>query len=304
MNLINVNKEWLNWLTKQKGYSLLTIKAYEIDLQKFLLFFTSFLGKDITIEDFKNFSTTDFRSWLAYRHKNKLSAKSNARALAVIRNFYSYLNKLYQIENDAIDFIQNPKLSKNLPKALSEEQTFAALNNIELMANEDWICARNEAILTLIYGCGLRISEALSITKNQLNQYDDSIVITGKGGKQRVLPILLEIKQKINSYLAICPYHISEDSPIFLGVRGKKLQPAIFNKVIQNLRNIIGLPEHTTPHAFRHSFATHLLIESGDIRSIQELLGHASLSSTQIYTKIDQSKLAKHYKSSHPMGEE
>lgn len=288
---------YLEWMASAKHASHHTVISYENDLNHFAAFLTNHLGKAPTLKDAIALDTRDFRSWLASRN-SEYETTSNARALSTLRSFYRYLMKQGLGENAAIMHIRSPKLAKPLPKALSEEQAHSLMGAIG-EGEESWTQKRDLALMTLIYGCGLRISEALSLRVRDIPE-NDVITITGKGNKQRQLPVLPVVKMAIADYRAECPHVLTADSPLFIGAKGKKLDPAIFQKRIRNLRGQLGLSEHTTPHALRHSFATHLLAAGGDLRSIQELLGHASLSTTQRYTHIDKNRLLKAYETAHP----
>jgi integrase/recombinase XerC len=211
-----------------------------------------------------------------------------------LRSFFKFLNRHQFIANGEISKVKTPKLAKPIPKAIDKIDIDSITDLIKEFSKTDWTIKRDLALLTLIYGSGLRISEALSITSNHLDG-SGVLIITGKGGKQRMVPILPITKQKIDEYLAIMPHKINGNDPIFLGLRGKKYQPASFEKLIQNIREYLSLPSTITPHSFRHSFATHLLENGGDLRTIQELLGHSSLSTTQRYTKVDKKRLLEVY---------
>jgi integrase/recombinase XerC len=287
---------WETWLTDIKRASKHTIVSYQTDLAHFLTFLSGHLGDKV---DFKNLSALepkDIRAWLASR-SGKYEPASTARALSTIRNFFRALEKQGRVKNAAIFHIRSPKIKKPLPKALGETQASEALETIGTQHDEAWLNKRDLALLVLIYGSGLRISEALSVC---LGDISDTLTITGKGNKQRKVPILPVIKAAIDDYISACPYPLPKGAPLFLGKRGKKLDPAIFQLQLRKLRRQLNLPESATPHAFRHSFATHLLSAGGDLRSIQELLGHASLSTTQRYTHVDRERLLKAYESAHP----
>jgi len=288
--------EWEGWLRDVKRASRYTIISYQNDLRQFFGFLSEHLGGKVTLKHLENIEPRDIRAWLASR-MNDFEAASTARALSTIKSFFRWLEKQGRLKNEAVFHIRSPKIKKPLPKALAEEQSAAALAGIG-EHKEEWIRKRDLALLTLIYGCGLRISEALGLLRGAMPA--DSLVITGKGNKQRVVPVLLVVKEAIEDYLKACPFSLEADSPLFLGKRGKKLDAAIFQRELRLLRASLGLPESTTPHAFRHSFATHLLSAGGDLRSIQELLGHASLSTTQRYTHVDRDRLQKAYKAAHP----
>ncbi len=291
-------KTWMEYLSQQKRYSEHTSKAYITDLFYFINFINSHNENIVTTKVLQGFSTQDFRSWLASRKRRDLLGSSNARALSVVRSFYRYLKKSHDIENQAIFNMQISNANKPLPKALSKDAALEATNNIEIMS-DDWTGKRDQAILSLMYGAGLRISEVLSIKKSDLNQFANSqLLIKGKGGKERVVPIMQFIINSINSYITDCPYDLSDK--IFVGSKGKNLNPDVFRHRLQKLRKFLNLPDYASPHAFRHSFATHLLAGGGDIRTIQELLGHQSISTTQRYTKIDAENLISAYKKFHP----
>lgn len=294
----NLVKEWISYLTHQKRYSAHTTKAYMTDLFYFLSFINSHYEEQITQKLLEVISIQDFRAWLASRKKEDLKSASNARALSVIRNFYRYVKVHHGLENQAIFSIQITNKEKPLPKALSKELALEATNKIEIIS-DDWTGKRDLAILSLMYGAGLRISEVLSLKKSDLAQFENSqVLIKGKGGKERVVPILDFVKIAVHDYINDCPYNL--ENHLFLGAKGKKLNPDVFRHKIQKLRGFLNLPEHASPHAFRHSFATHLLASGGDIRTIQELLGHQSVSTTQRYTKVDAENLIASYKKFHP----
>lgn len=289
---------WQDWLRDVRRASEHTITAYHIDISHFLRFLSTHLGDKVTLKHLGKLETRDIRAWLATR-AGEFESTSTARALSTVKSFFRYLEKQGHVKNAAIFHIRGPKLKKSLPKALVEEQASEALAAIGALQDEPWVAKRDLALLTLIYGCGLRISEALSLTTKDIPK-GDSITITGKGNRQRLVPILPIVKTAIDDYMKACPYRFSKGSPLFIGKRGKLLDPAIFQKQLRKLRVQINLPETATPHAFRHSFATHLLSAGGDLRSIQELLGHASLSTTQRYTHVDKDRLLKAYSSAHP----
>jgi integrase/recombinase XerC len=223
-------------------------------------------------------------------------AATNARAVASLRSFYRYLQRHYGIENPAALTLRAPRRSPPLPKAVSVKESLAAVQMIADYQQEPWVGLRDRTLLGLLYGAGLRISEALNLTRGDLA--GETLRIRGKGNKERLVPLLPAVKNALEEYLAACPW---QSEIVFYGLRGKRLQPAVFSKQLRILRNAIGLPESTTPHAFRHSFATHLLAEGGDLRSIQELLGHSSLTTTQRYTKVDTERLLSAYSLAHPL---
>ena len=297
--IVKIVNEWQHYLGVQRNYSNHTLQSYLNDLNHFLSFITKYYSKDVSLKIIESIDIRFMRSWLSARHRDSYSAVSNARALSSVKNFYKYLEKKHDINCHTIFTVHSPKKPKNLPKALSKEEAQISLKNIEMLGDEEWMHLRNKALLTLIYASGLRISEALSITKKHLENHE-FIKILGKGHKERLIPWINEVRLLIEQYITTLPYSIDSDEPIFRGKRGAPLQRAVFNRELIQLRRMLGLPEHLSSHAFRHSFATHLLENGADLRSIQDLLGHQSLSTTQRYTKINQSHLESVYDKAHP----
>ncbi|MDA0901889.1 MAG: tyrosine recombinase XerC [Proteobacteria bacterium] len=292
--------DFLNYLTIQRRASEHTINSYRIDLAYFFSFLKDYLAIELVgIDDLESLEIQDFRKWLLMRNKKQFFNSSTARSLSCLRSFFAFANKNKSLLNSKIENVKTPKIAKIIPKAVDEIDIDSIMEMVESFSKEEWCLKRDMALLTLIYGCGLRISEALSITKNDLVNRD-VLVITGKGNKQRMVPMLDIVRRRIDEYLAICPYNISRDQVIFLGVRGGAYSPTLFQKLISDIRKYLQLSDSVTPHAFRHSFATHLLEGGGDLRTIQELLGHASLSTTQRYTKIDKKRLLDVYSKAHP----
>lgn len=277
----------------------MTIKAYRQDNASFLTFVSNESNIIIDQDFLEALTNNQFRKWLSELKKKQAKLTTIARKLSALKSFFSYLQKYNNLNSEVIFNIQSIKINKSLPKALSEED---ALATIELINNNEesqpWLKQRNLTILILIYGCGLRISEAINLSKSNINE--SSLVILGKGNKERIIPTLPIVKQHLNLYLINCPYLLNNKEAIFKGVRGRQLQAAVFQRYIKKLRIQLGLKDTTTPHAFRHSFATHLLANGVDIRSIQELLGHASISTTQRYTEVDHNRLIQVYNQSHP----
>ena len=286
------------WLASVKRASNHTVVSYRNDLAHFFSFLSGHLGGKVTPRHLRELEARNIRAWLASR-LSEYEASSSARALSTVKSFFRWLEKQGKVENAAVFNIRSPKIKKALPRALAEEQAKEALQAIQTSHKDEWQNKRDLALLTLIYGCGLRISEALSLNCGDMPA-GDSLAITGKGNKQRMVPVLPIVKTAIAEYVAARPYPFEKTSPLFVGKQGKKLDPAIFQRELRKLRASLGLPESMTPHAFRHSFATHLLSAGGDLRSIQELLGHASLSTTQRYTNIDKNRLLSAYKTAHP----
>ena len=297
ISITDITQNWLAWLAGNKRASLHTVIAYQTDIHHFFSFLQHYTGCTVDIQLLAGLTLRDFRAWLAARRNEKFSPTSTARALSSVRGFYRFAEKRDIVQNTAIFHVRTPKLGKALPKALSEEKTHISLDNIGLEHEEEWVRLRDVALLTLIYGCGLRISEALALKPSDIGTI---LHIQGKGNKERIVPFLPQIMAAIEAYKKNCPYDLDEVEPLFRGVRGKALRPEILQKSIRNLRSQLGLPDSATPHSFRHSFATHLLSNGGDLRSIQELLGHASLSTTQRYTKVDHERLLGSYKKTHP----
>lgn len=300
-HLFSYITSWISWLKSEKRYSSHTIKAYHNDLLNFFVFMKNYRGSKMDIVCMKSLRVRTFRAWLASRsYSGKFSSSSTVRAVSVLRNFFRYLNKYHSLDNTEVFLISSPKSEKPLPRALSFEDTFLAIKHISGISDKEWINLRDKAILMIIYGCGLRISEALAFTPEDASSDFSFISVLGKGNKRREIPILRPVKEAIFAYIEKCPYAIGKGDRIFLSVRGKILHDSAFRKQLKILRELNALPEYTTPHAFRHSFASHLLSEGADIRVIQELLGHENLSSTQRYTKIDTKKLFSEYSKHHP----
>lgn len=289
---------WLSHMRDVRRYAAHTQVAYEHDLSQFLCFMSAHLGAQLAMDDLEGLEPKDIRAWLASR-SGTYQAASTARALSTVKSYFRYLEKQGNIEHAAIFHIRGPKLKKALPKALQPEQAAEAVKMTGEMHADAWQNDRDAALLILIYGCGLRISEALSLHYSDY-PLADVLMITGKGNKQRMVPVLPAVVAAMERYVHACPYVFTADMPLFLGARGKKLDAAVFQRQVRKVRGALGLPESTTPHAFRHSFATHLLSSGGDLRAIQELLGHANLSTTQRYTHVDQNRLLSAFSKAHP----
>jgi integrase/recombinase XerC len=293
---------WLQSLSGEKRASRHTIDAYARDVAGFLAFLTEHLGAKPDSEALLALQPADLRAYLAKRRNEGLENRSLLRALAAIRNFLRFLEKKGLAKTDLFAAVRAPKKPHSLPKALTVGDARDLIDPEQRAgeAREPWVLARDAAVLALLYGVGLRISEALSIAHEDAPiGRIDRVTITGKGAKTRTLPVIEPVRQAIESYLAICPYDLS-GGPLFVGAKGGPLSPRIVQLAVQRLRGALGLPDSATPHALRHSFATHLLGRGGDLRTIQELLGHASLSTTQIYTAVDKARLLDAYKSAHP----
>ncbi|QDG74676.1 tyrosine recombinase XerC [Labrenzia sp. PHM005] len=293
--------KWLDHLADERRLSDKTLIAYERDLRQFLRFLTDHLGGAPGIKDIATLRPADFRGFLAQRRRQKVQSRSLARGLAGIRSFLKFLERRGEINAAASDAVRPPRQARSLPKPVSAKDAIDITSGDLAMESEAWIEARNAAVLTLLYGCGLRISEALSLTgKMAPKPGTKTMRIVGKGRKERIVPILPAVCEAVAQYIKLCPYAISADGPLFLGARGGPLNPRMVQLAMAKLRSALGLPDTATPHALRHSFATHLLAGGGDLRTIQELLGHASLASTQIYTEIDSAHLLAAYDKAHP----
>ncbi|UHS62465.1 tyrosine recombinase XerC [Agrobacterium vaccinii] len=298
--LLAERQVWLSSLAGERRLADNTLEAYERDTRQFLTFMTGYLGNPTSIGNVSNLRPVDLRAFLASRRKEGAGARSLGRHLAGLRSFLRYLEKKGMVNAAGATAMRAPKQPKSLPKPLTDRQALKITTVNAQLSEEPWIAARNAAVLALLYGCGLRISEALGLTGADLSHGARSLRVTGKGNKMRLVPLLPVVFEAVDTYRKLCPYHIEDDEPLFLGARGGTLQPAIVQREMQKLRGAFGLPENATPHALRHSFATHLLAGGGDLRTIQELLGHASLSTTQIYTGVDTARLLEIYDNSHP----
>jgi len=289
-----LSEEWLNKLSFEKKYSDNTKFAYRTDLHNFFSFMMVHVGGRISKTVLISLEIKDFRSWLAFRQsKKEYSFRSTARALSAVKSFFKYLEKKCELKNPAIWAVRTPKIEKSVPKSMSHYETKDVVGAVVNKKREEWVNKRDVALLMLIYGTGFRISEALNFKRKDI--YRDVVTIKGKGNKERVVPILKEVRKAINDYLKIVPYEIDRNDFIFLGLNGGKLNPGVLQRVVRKVRGGLGLPDSVTPHAFRHSFATHLLSAGGDLRSIQQLLGHSNLSTTQLYTKVDTERLLDEY---------
>ena len=287
----NLIHQWQDWLKNERRYSEHTLDAYFRDLSEFFGFFND---EKISVADLGKIDVRDFRGYLSYRAGRYLEKSSIARGISAVKNFFKWLDRNDIVKNSAISIISSPRRPKVLPKAMDVDDTFKFLKESEFWEKNSWQGLRDKAIFTLLYGCGLRISEALSLNIGDITN-NDFVRIKGKGNKTRIVPLLPVIIENINAYLNECPYHLKNGDALFLGARGERLSPRIIQRQMQKIRAYLGLPDNLTPHALRHSFATHLLAEGTDLRSIQELLGHASLTTTQRYTDVQIEKLHKEY---------
>jgi integrase/recombinase XerC len=292
---------FLDWLAHERRAAVLTVEAYGADLAGFLGFLTGHLGAEPDLEQLRTLRLADLRAWLAHQANEGAGNATRARHLSAVRSFYRYLARRHGVDNPALKLITAPRAKKPLPRALTQDQARTVTDDVAEMADTAALQARDTALFTLLYGCGLRIAEALSLNVRDapLQGADAMLRVVGKGGKERIVPVLPAVREAIGGWLRLHPNR-QPASPLFLGARGKRLDAAVAQKVLRDFRRLHGLPEHATPHALRHSFATHLLAGGADLRSIQDLLGHASLSTTQRYTAVDQARLIEVWRKAHP----
>ena len=296
----DLKKAWLAALAHERRASPHTLRGYGDDMARFLDFLHGHLGGTVNERALAKLSPADIRAFITVRRAQGLGAKGVQRAMAAVRSFFKYLARENILESPAARSVRTPRIRKGLPRPLSEVDAARAIGQ----AGEhdiEWIGARDAALLTLLYGAGLRISEALSLRRGDI-PLAPSLTILGKGGKERVVPVLGQVRDAIATYEKLIPFTGAKDSPLFLSRRGKPMSPREAQLLMQRLRGALGLSDRATPHAMRHSFATHLLANGGDLRAVQELLGHASLSTTQTYTEIDTRKLMEVYEKAHPRG--
>ncbi|QOD38340.1 tyrosine-type recombinase/integrase [Candidatus Wolbachia massiliensis] len=297
MNLGSIIENWYEWLRCNRSYSLNTLESYMRDLKDLISFLGTHIGEEVNIGSLEKLSVPELRSWLSFRYARGVNARSNTRALSVIRNFFKYIKNNYEINNEAVFSLSRPIQRRTLPKALSIPDIKTLVKKTKLSdLGEPWVIKREIAIIILLYGTGLRISEALNLKVSDIN--NESLIVTGKGDKQREVFILPVVKKCIQEYVKACPYLgiNSETQYLFVGVRGKKLGRTYVANRLQKIRRMLNLPEILSPHAFRHSFATHLLQKDIDLRSIQQLLGHSNLETTQVYTHLNYQDVFDMYK--------
>src|SRR3954463_4460089 len=297
---------WLAHLRSERRLSPKTLEAYARDLKQCLIFLSGHWGEPVTLPGFAALQASDIRSFMAARRASDIGGRSLMRALAGLRSFGRFLEREGRGKVGALSAVRAPKVGKSLPKPVSivAAKRLADADERAGETRDPWIWARDAAVMGLLYGSGLRISEALGLRRRDvpLPGAGDVLVVTGKGNKTRMVPVLQNVLALIEDYVAICPHPLPPEGAIFVGARGGPLSPRIIQLTMERLRGALGLPDSATPHALRHSFATHLLSRGGDLRAIQELLGHASLSTTQIYTGIDSERLLEVYKTAHPRG--
>ncbi|MEO5808240.1 tyrosine recombinase XerC [Devosia sp.] len=289
---------WQRELGSVKRLAENTLEAYSRDLGQFLNFLAGHTGGTVTIATLSALRGADIRAFMAVRREESLGSRSLARVLSALKSFFKFLERDGVMATEALNVIRTPKIPKSLPKALTVSEAKQTIATTAEMEERPWVAARDMAVLALCYGAGLRIAEALAVTRGDLE--GNSIRVTGKGGKIRLVPLIDTVRTMIETYLGLCPFKLWPDDPLFRGVKGGVLSPRLIQMRVVQLRSALGLPPSATPHALRHSFATHLLGRGGDLRAIQELLGHASLSTTQIYTAVDTDRLLESYRKAHP----
>jgi integrase/recombinase XerC len=303
----DMSAEFLRWsafLGDEKRMSPKTVEAYRRDVTQFLLFMSDHLGGQPSLADLAELTPQDVRAFMASRRAKGIGGRTLMRQLAGARSFARFLERNGKGKVGALNAVRAPKIPKSLPKPLAVQQA-KRISDTDLRAGEErepWIFARDAAVMALLYGSGLRIAEALGLKRRDIpaSGSGDTLTVLGKGNKARMVPVLPAVLALIHDYIALCPYDLPDDGPLFVGAKGGKLSPRIIQLTMERLRGALSLPDTATPHALRHSFATHLLSRGGDLRAIQELLGHASLSTTQIYTAVDTERLLEAYNAAHP----
>lgn len=302
-DLAEAARGWMTHLRAERRVSALTLDAYSRDLRQFLVFLTAHMGERPDLAAFAAVQPADLRAFMAHRRREGVESRTLMRSLAGLRSFARHLERAGKGRASAFAAARSPRLARSLPKALRAEDA-RDLTRVESRQGENrplWILSRDAAVLGLLYGAGLRISEALGVRRRDAPEAArDMLTVVGKGGKMRSVPVIAPVRQAIDSYLELCPYPLDPAGPLFVGARGGALSPRIIQLAVERMRGALGLPDSATPHALRHSFATHLLSRGGDLRTIQELLGHASLSTTQVYTAVDGDRLLAAYRSAHP----
>lgn len=301
MTGLEARSAFLDWLAGERRASPLTVEAYGTDIAAFLGFLTNHLGQEPTLGDLGTLRQSDFRAWLAHQAADNLGAATRARHLAAVRGFFRFLSRRHGVDNVAIRLTATPRAKRPVPRPLAAEQATALASDIGEVSDDPAIQARDAALFTLLYGAGLRISEALALNVRDapLPGSDAMLRVIGKGSKERIVPVLPAVRAAMAAWLARHPDRMA-DSPLFVGSRGGRLNPAIAQRTMRAYRALNGLPESATPHALRHSFATHLLAGGADLRAIQDLLGHASLTTTQRYTAVDTERLMEVWRKAHP----
>lgn len=299
-DLARAASAWLDHLIHERGLADLTEVTYARDLTQFFTWLSGHLERPVATADLAGLSAKSIRGFLAARRRHAIQNRTLARTLSALRMFFRWLEAERIVESRSIRLIGVPKVSHGIPKPLTIDRALAVVEG-GMAADLDWVAARDSAVLMLLYGAGLRISEAVTLKlANAPTRGRETLRIIGKGGKERIVPILPATRTAIERYIALCPYPLERNEPLFRGAKGGPLSPRIIQLLMERLRGELGLPDTATPHALRHSFATHLLSSGADLRQIQELLGHASLSTTQVYTEVDRDRLLKVYDAAHP----
>ncbi len=300
-DLAAARTQWLASLAGARRLSPETVEAYERDTRQFLQFLTAHLGGAPGIADIASLRAADLRAFLASRRNDGAGARTLGRGLAGVRSLLRHLERDGLANAAGASALRSPRQPKSLPKPLAARDALRVVDASEQLAEEPWVAARDAAVLALLYGCGLRISEALGLRGADIAGPGDRLLrVTGKGGKTRIVPVIPAASEAVLAYRKSCPYTLAPDQALFRGVRGGPLAPEIIQRAMRRMRSALNLPDTATPHALRHSFATHLLGRGGDLRAIQELLGHASLSTTQIYTGVDTARLLEAFDAAHP----
>jgi integrase/recombinase XerC len=292
--------DWQRELGSVRRLAAKTLEAYGRDIDQFLSFLAGHTGGPVTLQTLRDLRGADIRAFMAQRRSESLGSRSLARVLSALKSFFRFLEREGVVASEALNVIRTPKIPRSLPKALTVIEARQAIATTADLEERPWVAARDMAVLSLCYGAGLRISEALALTTSDLEA--QVLRVTGKGGKVRLVPLIEAVRRSIDLYLELCPFKTWPEEPLFRGVKGGVLSPRLIQMRVVQLRGALGLPPSATPHALRHSFATHLLSRGGDLRAIQELLGHASLSTTQIYTAVDTDRLLDSYRKAHPRG--
>ncbi|MBX2834902.1 MAG: tyrosine recombinase XerC [Micavibrio sp.] len=299
-DLSNMLDKWQDYLRFEKQVSKHTFRAYNSDVTQFLDFLVHYRGGEtLSLNALADMNIRDYRAWMSRRATSGAGNATRARGLSGVKNFLSWMDKRGYMHNAAISTVRSPKLPHKVPRPLQESQTDRLLKNISDFARTDWVGARDNALFTLLYGCGLRINEALSLDVKDIPT-DNFMRVRGKGNKERIVPLMDIVRSTLERYLELNPYPTDKERPLFIGIRGQRLNQGVAQKAIRDLRGALNLPETATPHALRHSFATHLLQNGANLREIQELLGHTSLSTTQRYTEVNAEELLRIYKAAHP----
>ncbi|MBT8457004.1 MAG: tyrosine recombinase XerC [Rhodobacteraceae bacterium] len=290
---------WLDSLGAVRGRSENTRVAYQADVRGFLSFLQGHQGDSFGPAAIGRLTQSDMRAWMAHERGRGVSARSLARAVSSVKSFTRWLAERDGFDPTTVLSTRSPGFGRKLPRPLAEDAASAMIDRVELQASEPWIAARDAAVVTVLYGCGLRISEALGLNGSD-HPLSETLRVFGKGSKERIVPVIPQARAAVAEYVDLCPFDLADDGPLFRGARGGRLSARMVQKVIEAARLQLGLPASATPHALRHSFATHLLASGGDLRAIQELLGHASLSTTQAYTAVDTARLMEIYDKAHP----